>query len=118
MAFLMILYVGLGLLLALIAIPLILEQVRPNWAYGFRLRRTLENPQVWYAVNKYGGKRLLAAGLGMSLSAVLIYLVPGLDLQTYALTCLVVFSILLTVAMAQTMRYLNRITRPDAGGDR
>ncbi len=63
MTTILVLYVVGGLLLTGLSIPLILEKVKPNGLYGFRVQQTLDDPKVWYAVNKYSGKRLLAAGL-------------------------------------------------------
>jgi hypothetical protein len=74
-----------GLLLAVISIPLILQKISPNPWYGFRVKRTLDDPAVWYAVNAYAAKRLLVVGLVSSVSAVLLFFVPGIDLNTYAL---------------------------------
>ncbi len=53
---LMLLFVGSGLLLVGISIPLIQRRVKPNYWYGFRTRRTLSDPQIWYDVNAYAGQ--------------------------------------------------------------
>lgn len=37
-------YAGSGLLLIALSIPLIRRRVRPNWIYGFRVPRTVNNP--------------------------------------------------------------------------
>ena len=76
-----------GLLLAIVSIPLILRKIGPNPWYGFRVKKTLEDPAIWYPVNAYAGKRLLVVGLITCLSAVLLFFVPDLDLNTYALAC-------------------------------
>jgi hypothetical protein len=51
MSSLLLLYFCGGILLILISIPLLLEKVRPNPVYGFRIQATLNDPTVWYAVN-------------------------------------------------------------------
>ena len=56
-------FVGTGLLLSTLAIPMILKKIKPNGLYGFRVRKTMENPEIWYAVNAYSGKRLFGTGL-------------------------------------------------------
>ena len=61
---LMVMYVVSGLLLCGLAMPLMAGKIGPNGLYGFRVKATMENPQLWYAVNKYAGRRLLAAGIG------------------------------------------------------
>ncbi len=67
--------------------PLILRKIGPNPLYGFRVKKTLEDPAVWYPVNAYAAKRLLVVGLGISVSAALLFFLPGIDLLVYALSC-------------------------------
>ena len=49
MTILLIFYVGAGLLLRVLSVPLLLGKVGPNPWYGFRVRRTLENPAALHA---------------------------------------------------------------------
>ena len=46
----LVLYVGIGLLLILVAIPLIRKKIKPNHLYGFRVPQTLNDPEVWYCL--------------------------------------------------------------------
>jgi len=57
------LYIFLGVLMAVIAIPLVLRKVKPNWIYGFRTPFTLSREDVWYDINAYFGRWLLAIGI-------------------------------------------------------
>lgn len=100
------LYILCGMLLVILSLPLIVEKVRPNSYYGFRVSKTLDDPAVWYAVNKYAGKRLLWMGIIYVLTAVGLYRIPNLSVNAYALSCLVVFVFAFTVAMIQSMRYM------------
>lgn len=54
-------YIGplLALLNIAISIPLIFRKVPPNVIYGFRTRKTLSNPRIWYEANALGGKSLV-----------------------------------------------------------
>jgi hypothetical protein len=52
---LLIVFVVGGTIVIGISIPLIRRRVAPNSAYGFRVRRTLEDPYLWYPVNAYSG---------------------------------------------------------------
>jgi uncharacterized membrane protein len=85
MATLLILFTGSGLLLAAISVPLMRRKIGPNPLYGFRVKRTREDPAVWYPVNAYAAKRLLVVGVVISVSAILLFFVPGVDLLVYAL---------------------------------
>jgi hypothetical protein len=100
------LYILCGMLLVILSLPLIAEKVRPNPYYGFRFLKTLDDPAVWYEVNKYAGKRLLWIGIIYVLTAVGLYRIPNLSVDSYALSCLVVFIFAFTVAMIQSMRYM------------
>lgn len=107
---LLFLFLGCGIINTLVAVPLWLELVKPNPIYGFRVRATLENPQVWYAVNRYFGQRFVWAGPILMVSALLLYFIPGISIDTYALACMLVFMLALTIIMAQSMRYLKSLS--------
>lgn len=51
-------------LMALMAIPLVLEMVPPNGAYGVRTAASFTSNEAWYAIN-------FRAGVGMLVSSVL-----------------------------------------------
>ena len=109
---LLMVYVAAGLLLAGLSIPLIQRRIPPNGLYGFRVKATLENTELWYAVNAYSGKWLLAAGLCTAAGALGLYLVPGLTLDAYAVSCLGIFGLMFTAGLAQSVRKLRHLSRP------
>ena len=106
MVTLMILFISSGLLLAALSVPLILRRIGPNPLYGFRVKRTLEDPAVWYPVNAYAAKRLLVVGLGISVSASLLFFAPGIDLDVYAWSCAGIGLAGILVAVIQSFLYL------------
>lgn len=55
-------HVLVGLLLIGLAVPLILQRVGMNPLYGVRLRQAFVSEANWYAINRYGGWWLAAAG--------------------------------------------------------
>ena len=63
MRFMVIVYVFIGLMLVGLAVPLVRGRVRPNRWYGFRVQETLQDADVWYAVNSYSGRLLLSLGV-------------------------------------------------------
>jgi hypothetical protein len=111
MTIILILYVTVGILLVLIALPLLREKVPPNPWYGFRLPPARDDPRIWYAVNKHSAKRLCAAGACTAVAAILLYRVPGFAIDTYALACLGVTGITLVVGLVQSVRYMRRLAR-------
>jgi uncharacterized membrane protein len=60
-----------------LAIPMVLGKIPPNRLYGFRTRKTLSNPEIWYRANRLAGIDLIVASLTSLLSsALLILLLP------------------------------------------
>jgi len=106
MVTLMVLFISSGLLLAALSVPLIMRIIEPNPLYGFRVKRTLEDPAVWYPVNAYAAKRLLVVGLGISVSAGLLFFVPGIDLDVYAWSCAGIGLAGMLAAVIQSFLYL------------
>jgi hypothetical protein len=67
-----------GLLLAILSLPLIMGKIPPNGLYGFRVKKTMENPDIWFKVNTYSGKWLLVVGIMTILAAVGVSTFPGI----------------------------------------
>jgi hypothetical protein len=109
MLLLLIMYIVSGLFLAALAVPLIKLRVPPNGLYGFRLRPTIDNPETWYRVNALAGRYLLATGLAVTLAAIILYFVPGLTVDSYALLCLAVVAVMVTMTIVQCVRLLRSI---------
>lgn len=51
-----------SVLLIVPSIPFALGHVQPNNTSGFRVAATMNDPAIWYKVNAYMGKALIAAG--------------------------------------------------------
>jgi hypothetical protein len=95
-----------GILLMLLSIPLLLEKVKPNPVYGFRIQATLDDPSTWYAVNRYFGKRLLVVGVVICIGAAALYYVPAITVDGYALAMLAIFVIAFSAALLQSWKYM------------
>jgi hypothetical protein len=106
---LLILYLFFGGLLVILAVPLLREKIKPNGWYGFRVRTTLENPKIWYAVNHHAAKRILAAGVAVILAAVILYMVPNITIDQYAMGVLIVLVVIFGIGMIQSVRYLKKL---------
>ena len=111
MTFILILYVSLGLLSAALAVPLMRRKIAPNSLYGFRVRRTLEDPKVWYDANAYAGRCLFGFGLGTGLACLALYFLPAIDPVVYALACLLIVLVGLAVSLTLSFRFLGQLTR-------
>ena len=106
MDILLVLYSIGGLVLAGLSVPLILGKIPPNGLYGFRLRGTLENPEIWYRVNAYAGRRFLGVGLGTSAGAIILYYYTRPEIEAYALSCLGLFVALFLWGSITSFLYL------------
>jgi uncharacterized membrane protein len=107
---LLVMYVATGLLLSAISVPLILRKVGPNPVYGFRVKQTLDNPKVWYDANAFAGKGLLVDGLITVIAALVLSAVPGITVDQYALSVMVLVLLALGITVASSFLYLRRIT--------
>ena len=102
---LIIVFVITGLLLIGVSIPMMRGKVSPNNWYGFRIKATLENPDVWYPANAYAGKLLCVTGVITIVAAVVCALIPGISEDTYAITISVIMLGCLFVTLFISMRY-------------
>lgn len=58
----------------LISIPLVLGRIPRNRFYGIRTKKTLSHERVWLAVNRLGGRLIIASSLiYLSIAAVVPY---------------------------------------------
>ena len=105
---LMLMYTISGIILSLISIPLILCKIGPNPWYGFRVPKTLSDPKVWYPANAYAAKRLFVVGILGSLISILLFFVPNIDINTYALSCAAVILGGLIITLVQSFLFLRR----------
>jgi uncharacterized membrane protein len=55
-------YIAAGGLIVILGVPLYLRWIPPNRFYGFRTKRTLADPAVWYPVNRVTGGWLAVTG--------------------------------------------------------
>lgn len=74
-----------------------------------RISQTLANPSIWYEVNQYFGKRLFIIGIATILSALLLFFIPRITVDAYALIILAVFIIVFAISLYQTARYIKKI---------
>ena len=103
MTTILLLYIVGGLLLVGLAVPLIQRKIAPNGWYGFRIPRTLNDPEVWYRANAVAGRWLFAIGLVTVISAVILAFLP-LSLDAYALSCTAVIGVMLFITLVQNFR--------------
>jgi hypothetical protein len=109
MFILMATFVVMGLLLAGISLPLIQKRIPPNPWYGFRVRKTLSSPEIWYPANVYMAKYLLGWGITIAIVSFLFYFIPGIGLDTYVALCTFVALGGMVIVMVKGFRYLKTL---------
>lgn len=68
---------GSGLLIFLLAIPMILRRVPPNRMYGVRTKASFASEDDWYRINAIGGRYLAAAGIVILVVGIVGFFLPG-----------------------------------------
>ena len=63
------LFAATGLLFVGLSIPLMRKRIPPNPYYGFRTRKTMSDPKIWYEVNRIQGNDLFVAGSLITISS-------------------------------------------------
>ena len=108
---LMFLYGVEACVLILLSIPLILGRIAPNRWYGFRVKRTIENPSVWYPANRFAATQLSVLGVLLLITAISLYFIRSLPFTAYALLCLAVTVIGLAIVVFRSFNFLRHLPR-------
>ena len=111
MAVVFILYILTGLLLIGLAIPLMLGKIKPNHWYGFRIRLTLDNPDIWYPVNAWTGRWLLIIGLATVVATPVGLLLPDELLSGYSLLIALFLVVSVLLLLVFGVRYAKSLHR-------
>ena len=81
---------GSGLLIFLLAIPLILRRVPPNALYGVRTKASFASDSDWYRINSIGGRYLALSGLLILLVGAVGFFLPVSARDFYAIVSTVI----------------------------
>ena len=94
---------GCALLCVLLARPLIRRRIKPNHLYGVRFARAFTSEEAWYAVNEYGGRRLVFWSLLVAAAGVVALIVP-LQGRTWPVILLAMAPLLYVVGAWESCR--------------
>ena len=110
MGFVTLIYGGMGLLITVVALPMMYDKIPPNNFYGFRTPRTLSDPNVWYPANRVAGRNLAIAGVIVVTTALLVFVMQkSIPLRTASLILLTVSVAALIGAVVHSFIALRRI---------
>ena len=65
--------IAIGMLEIIMGLPLVLEKIKPNRLYGFRLKATLSNEEIWYKSNKRVGRDFIIMGTLVVLCSLFVF---------------------------------------------
>ena len=65
-----------GLLCAGLAIPLVRGRVGRNALYGVRFPQSFQSDEAWYAINRFGGKRLIIWSIPLVATGIISFFLP------------------------------------------
>jgi uncharacterized membrane protein len=104
------LFALVGLLFVGISIPLIQQRVPPNRFYGFRTKKTLSDPKIWYEANRISGHDLLVAGALITITSIVMPLfAQGWEPEDVIITLLSVMVLSLAGALWHGFKALRRM---------
>lgn len=89
-----------GLLIAASAIPLVRGRVPPNRFYGVKFRECYQSDEAWFAINHFGGKRLLLWSIPIVLLGIVTLFLP---LRLHPLLTLVCATLLFAFVLIPTI---------------
>lgn len=98
---------GCAVLCALLARPLVRRRIGPNRWYGVRFGRAFSSEEAWYAVNEYGGRRMVFWSIPVAAAGVVALLVP-LEGRTWPVLLLAMAPLLYVVGALESWLYSRR----------
>ena len=101
-----------GVFIAL-GLPLMRGKVKPNGLYGFRTQATLNDPNIWYPVNRAGGTAITLGGIAVALVAVATFF-ARFSVETTATINLGAMFASLLIAVVHGLRVQRRLTKERA----
>lgn len=107
--------IGIGILMIVIAIPMILEKIKPNIFYGFKTKKTLSDEKIWYPANKYAGKVMVGTGIAISILALLTYIlmdrniIPPIDEVTLTILWCGILFVPIIIMLILSFAYLRKL---------
>ena len=102
-------FIGLGVLVIVLELPLAMNLVKPNHLYGFRVAATLSDERIWYLANSYAARGSILTGL-VSIALAVVLRRTAMPPATYGLICAVVLVGGLVLTIAATLIYMKRIS--------
>ena len=101
-----------GMVMSVVALPLMRGRIPRNGIYGFRVPKTLSSDAIWYPANRFMGEELFKCGLfitGGSLILTLVALILPIGLDIVGFAGLFLTMIPLLVAVVRGFKHLSKL---------
>jgi len=106
----LLIFTSVGLLEIILGIPLLYEKIKPNWYYGFRTSKTVNNKEIWYKCNKYVGRDLIIAGIIVAIgSLTLLFYKNNFSVETIAFIGIFLVSAPVIIVLIRGFIYLKKL---------
>jgi len=69
-------WICMGVICISLSIPLRQGRVRMNGIYGIRFPQSFKSDEAWFAINRFGGARLIIWSIPMVISGIIAFFVP------------------------------------------
>ena len=104
-----------GLLITLLAIPLILGRVPPNCLSGVRTKASFASDSDWYRINAIGGRYLTLSGMVILIVGIVGFVLPVSCLDSYSISATVA-ALLAVIIPCIRLCLFKRPANPDNKG--
>lgn len=91
-----------------LALPLVRRRVKMNRTYGIRFARSFESEELWYAINEYGGRRLIVWSVVLAVAGLAGLFLP-LEGRPVVIGLFAFAPLLLVVPVAEAYRYAKKL---------
>jgi hypothetical protein len=86
-----------------ISIPLVLGKIPMNSSYGFRFAKSFESDDLWFRINRYGGRQLILWSIPIALlglAALLFPIMASRPVHFLLLTCAAPLAFIIAAAVS------------------
>ncbi len=101
-------WTAVGLLCIGLAIPLVRGQVRRNVLYGVRFPQSFQSDEAWFAINRFGGRRLIIWSVPLVVIGIASFFLPLQSHTGLALTLGFAPLIFLLIPVVESWRFARR----------
>ncbi|MCE5315069.1 SdpI family protein [bacterium] len=102
-------FVGASLLFILLALPLLMNRIKPNAFYGLKLAKVQSDERIWYLANSFAAKGIILTGIVTIVLAVALRLM-NVAPEMYKLICTVALLGGLMLTVIVSLVYVDRIS--------